>query len=89
MTVNRFKTDPRYLGPYEVVQKTYGGAYKLRELDGTELSRSVAAFHLLPYITRESSDMHKLVGDKEELDDSESEDSMMELSDEDDDDPDL
>ncbi|PBK62591.1 hypothetical protein ARMSODRAFT_990448 [Armillaria solidipes] len=51
MTVNRFKTDPRYLGPYEVVRRTYGGAYKLRELDGTVISRSVAAFRLLPYVT--------------------------------------
>ncbi|KAK0435520.1 hypothetical protein EV421DRAFT_1716588 [Armillaria borealis] len=51
MTVNRFKTDPQYLGPYEVVHRTYGDAYKLRELDGTVISRSVAAFQLLPYVT--------------------------------------
>ncbi len=62
MTVNRFKTDPRYLGPYEVVRRTYGGAYKLQELDGTVISRSVAAFRLLPYVTQGSSDFYKLMG---------------------------
>ncbi len=51
MTVNRFKTDPRYLGPYEVVQKTAGGAYKLQELDGAIFDKSIAAFWLLPYVT--------------------------------------
>ncbi|SJL01197.1 uncharacterized protein ARMOST_04515 [Armillaria ostoyae] len=54
MTVNRFKTTPRYFGPYEVDRQTRGGSYKLHELDGTPLQKNVAAFRLLPYITRRS-----------------------------------
>ncbi len=60
MTVNCFKTDPRYLGPYEVVRKTAGGAYKLQELDGAIFDKSIAAFRLLPYVTRGSPDFYKL-----------------------------
>jgi hypothetical protein len=48
------KTQARYLGPYEVGRKTRGGAYMLYELDGTPYSENnVAAFRLLPYITRD------------------------------------
>jgi hypothetical protein len=48
------KTKPRYLGPYEVERKTRGGAYILNELDGTLYPQNnVAAFRLLPYITRD------------------------------------
>jgi hypothetical protein len=46
------KTKPRYLGPFEVVRRNAGGAYKLMELDGTEMARATAAYRLLPYITR-------------------------------------
>lgn len=47
------KTDDRYLGPYEVVRKNKGGAYILKELDGTLFSKNpTAAFRLMPYITR-------------------------------------
>ncbi|PBK69944.1 hypothetical protein ARMSODRAFT_838354, partial [Armillaria solidipes] len=49
MTVNRFKTHPCYLGPYEVERRTQGGSYKLKELDGTLLRKNVAAFRLYPY----------------------------------------
>ncbi len=69
MTVNRFKTDPRYLGPYEVVRKTAGGAYKLQELDGAIFDKSIAAFQLLPYVTRGSPDFYKLFGTRKELED--------------------
>ncbi len=84
MTVNRFKTDPRYLGPYEVVQRTYRGVYKLQELDGTVISRSVAAFRLLPYVTQGSSDFYKLIGKREEIDDLDSDDHVSETSEEED-----
>jgi hypothetical protein len=48
-----WKTEDRYLGPYEVVRKNKGGAYLIKELDGTRLSQiTVAAFRLLPYISR-------------------------------------
>jgi len=35
VTLNKFKTDPRYLGPYEVVRRTSKGNYVLKELDGS------------------------------------------------------
>ena len=48
------KTEDRYLGPYQVECRNKGGAYILRELDGTLLrSNPTAAFRLLPYITRD------------------------------------
>jgi hypothetical protein len=50
---SRKKTDDKYFGPYEVERKNRGGAYILRELDGTLFRRNpTAAFRLLPYITR-------------------------------------
>ena len=51
MSHNR-KSKPHYLGPYEVYKETEGGNYKLKELDGTALRYTYAAFRLLPYITR-------------------------------------
>ena len=51
MELNR-KTKPRYLGPFEVVRKNKGGAYKLKELDGTMMAGNTAAYRLLPYISR-------------------------------------
>jgi RNase H-like domain found in reverse transcriptase/Integrase zinc binding domain len=47
------KTKPRYLGPFEVVRRTKGGSYVLKELDGTISKRGVAAFRLLPYHARD------------------------------------
>src|SRR6202051_3805885 len=46
------KTKPRYLGPYEVCRRTEGGSYVLKELDGSILQQGIAAFHLLPYMSR-------------------------------------
>jgi hypothetical protein len=47
------KVQDCYLGPYEIHRKNRGGAYELKELDGTHFQQApVAAFHLLPYITR-------------------------------------
>ena len=51
------KHKPRYLGPYEVAERTIKGNYKLKELDGTELQYKYAAFRILPYITRQHSFM--------------------------------
>jgi hypothetical protein len=53
MTLNKFKLDPRYLGPYEVVQQTAGGNYILKELDGTVHMEPYAAFRLISYVTRD------------------------------------
>ena len=46
------KSKPRYLGPYEVVRRTQGGSYVLKEMDGTISARGVAAFRLIPYYAR-------------------------------------
>ena len=48
------KMRPRYLGPLIVIDRNYGGAYILCELDGSVLHRPVAAFRLLPYLARKS-----------------------------------
>jgi hypothetical protein len=52
MAIDR-KTTCRYMGPYQVIEHTKGKAYRLQELDGTELKTSVAAFRLIPYLKRE------------------------------------
>jgi hypothetical protein len=66
-SLNR-KTQPRYLGPFEVGRKTRGGAYELLELDGTPYPlNNVAAFRLLPYISRDHWFMKRgWLGDDEE-----------------------
>ncbi|SJL17472.1 uncharacterized protein ARMOST_21023 [Armillaria ostoyae] len=69
MTVNRFKTHPRYLGPYEVERRTQGGSYKLKELDGTLLRKNVAAFRLYPYISRNGPEFQKLTQESNHLTD--------------------
>ena len=46
------KTKPRYLGPFVVDHKTKGGSYVLREMTGTLSRRGIAAFRLVPYISR-------------------------------------
>ena len=53
MTITKFKTDPRYIGPFEVVSRTSKGNYILKDLDGTVHSEPYAAFRLLSYIRRE------------------------------------
>jgi hypothetical protein len=76
------KTDDRYFGPYVVERKNRGGAYVLKEPDGS-ISRqeTVAAFRLLPYITRDHWFMHTgWMGDDPESQESE-EDSLSEGSD--------
>ena len=56
----RSKSDPRYFGPYEVVRQTKGGSYILKEMDGTLFANTVAAFRIIPYITRPHSELQKL-----------------------------
>lgn len=67
------KTKPRYLGPYEVVRRTQGGSYVVKELSG-ELSRAgIAAFRLLKYNPRTDnlaslpSDPISSVGGREDM----------------------
>lgn len=47
------KHKPRYLGPFEVVRRTKGGSYVVKELDGSISRRGIAASRLLPYYVRD------------------------------------
>ena len=51
------KTKPRYLGPYKVARQNSGHNYVLEELDGSELAQPIAAFRVLPYITRKALEL--------------------------------
>ena len=44
---------PRYLGPMVVVERTFGGAYILAELDGAVSRSRFAAFRLVKYRPRD------------------------------------
>ena len=72
------KTKPRYLGPFVVVRRTKGGSYVLREptRDQILLRQGIAAFRLLPYITRNEKTLRAILegetiesGSNEDLDD--------------------
>jgi hypothetical protein len=63
--LNKFKLHPRYLGPYEVVQKTAMGSYILKELDGALHQQHYAAFHLISYINRNDPILWESLSNKE------------------------
>jgi hypothetical protein len=65
MSIER-KTTDRYMGPYEVVLKTRGGSYILKELNGALLRHSVAAFRLIPYIKRKELEALALAPEDED-----------------------
>lgn len=46
------KTANRYMGPYEVIRRTQGGSYVLKEMNGNMLRHTTAAFRLIPYVQR-------------------------------------
>lgn len=56
------KHQPRYLGPYEVLRRTKGGSYVLRQLDGPVLRQGVGAFRLYPYLARDAQGLKHLAG---------------------------
>lgn len=58
------KHKPRYLGPFEVERQTRGGSYVLKELDGTIWRQGVAAFRLVPYISRGDSRLQLLTNEE-------------------------
>ena len=77
------KTKPRYLGPYEICRRTKGGSYVLKELDGSVLQQGVAAFRLLPYVSRHDKKLLKKIAREvaEERYESDSEDDWYSGSD--------
>ena len=70
-SMNR-KHKPRYNGPYEVVRRTTGGSYILQELDGTVWRQGIAAFRIIPYISRRDSRLPDLANDPKDATDEES-----------------
>ena len=46
------KSLPRYLGPFQVEEKSSEKSYILRDLDGSLQKKRTAAYRLLPYISR-------------------------------------
>ncbi|KIY48500.1 hypothetical protein FISHEDRAFT_30873, partial [Fistulina hepatica ATCC 64428] len=81
MELNR-KSKPRYLGPYEVERRNTGGAYELKELDGTRINYRFAANRLYPYIHRQHWFMRTHQTEDSESDKSETDsDSSTEASD--------
>ena len=65
-SVSKTKTEDRYLGPYIVVQQTSGGAYILREPDGTQHMTPYAAFRLLPYKQRNDPEIEDLLSKEQD-----------------------
>ena len=51
------KSKPRYNGPYEVYRRTQNGSYVLKELSGETLRHSIAAFRVVPYISRNNTQL--------------------------------
>jgi hypothetical protein len=49
------ETKSQYLGPFIVEQQIKGGSYVLKEMNGVLSKYGVAAFRLVPYISRDSS----------------------------------
>lgn len=47
------KGKDRYFGPFEVIDRSKGGSYSLKEVDGTRIVHRIAPFRIVPYITRD------------------------------------
>ena len=62
------KSKPCYLGPFEVVRRTQGGSYVLKEMDGTVSARGIAAFRLIPYYSRHTPLPASILPDDDESD---------------------
>lgn len=62
------KHKPRYLGPFEVLRRTKGGSYVLKQLDGPILRQGVGAFRMYPYLERDVRGLRKLVMDDTDID---------------------
>jgi hypothetical protein len=73
-TVAKFKTEPRYLGPFEVVEHTTRGNYILQELDGAKHAEQYAAFRIIPYISRTDPQFQELLHTSDDEQDSDASD---------------
>jgi len=62
ISVNR-KMKPRYLRPIIVVRKSQGGTYILAELDSLVWQNKVAAFRVLPYLSKRKLSFNSEVKD--------------------------
>lgn len=62
------KSKPRYIGPMVVVRRTKGHSYVVAELDGSLSRMHVAAFRLIPYLTRTKTDIPIVMDNAAELD---------------------
>ena len=62
------KTKPRYLGPFKINRQTQAGAYVIEELDGTISRQGIAAFRIIPYISRFSPELAQLAHIQERSD---------------------
>ena len=69
-----YKHQDRYLGPYKVVRRTLGGSYVLSELNNAIWRQKVAAFRILPYISRTDAQLEMLA---EHSSDSEEENAQL------------
>ncbi|EKM49148.1 uncharacterized protein PHACADRAFT_107402 [Phanerochaete carnosa HHB-10118-sp] len=58
-SLNR-KMSPKYDGPYQVIRQRQGGSYLLAELDGTPRKQAIAAFRIVPYISRSNVRLKQL-----------------------------
>jgi hypothetical protein len=61
------KTQDRYMGPYEIERETQGGSYLLKELNGVPLHRAIAAYRLIPYVSRQHLDRWYCIMEKRRL----------------------
>jgi hypothetical protein len=62
-----YKSRPRYLGPFYVVARNKGGAYRLSEMDGTISQLRFAAKRLIPYYLRHNDRLAITAGQVKEI----------------------
>ena len=63
------KSKPCYLGPFEVVCRTQGGSYILKEMDGTISAQGIAVFQLIPCYSWHTPLPASILSDDNESDD--------------------
>jgi hypothetical protein len=64
LSPGEMKSYHRYAGPYEVVEQTKRGNYRLKELDGTLWHRPIARYRVIAYVSHRSPELGKLYDEK-------------------------